>query len=279
MQSTKKILVIGASGLLAKPVIQKLDDAGFQLRLYSRKVNPSMFINEYEIIQGDLFNPDDLEKAMEGCDAVHMSVSGVDEAAATGVVLEMAQKKGIRLISMISGCTVSEENRWFPFVDRKFRAEQMIMQSGIPYFIFRPTWFYESLQLMVRNGKATILGRQTERYHWVAAEDLGSKVANAYSTTGTENGIYYVYGPERHGMKELLERYCKRRHPEIRQVSVVPIPMLKIIAFLTGNKTLKAAASLFGYFEKVSEPPISREDLDKLGKAEIDFETWIESKL
>lgn len=274
-----KILVIGASGLLAGPVIRKLDEKGFEMRLFSRTVKPSMFINEYDIIQGDLFNPDDLEKAMSGCDAVHITISTTDDVRATAAIIKMAKKKEIRLISMISGCTVSEENRWFKFIDEKFTAEQMIRQSGIPWFIFRLTWFFESLEMFVRDGKATIPGRQTGSYHWVAADDLGRMVANAFSTKGAENGIYYVYGPEKYGMKEMLERYCGKMHPEIKTVSAAPILLLKMVAFLTGNKTLKFAASLFSYFEKVKEPEITQEDLAKLGKAEIDFETWIESKL
>jgi hypothetical protein len=36
---------------------------------------------------------------------------------------------------------------------------------------------------------------------------------------------------------------------------------------------------LFGYFEKVKEPEIQEQELIRLGKAEIDFETWLESKL
>jgi len=274
-----KILVIGASGLLAGPVIHKLDESGFGLRLFSRNVKPSMFINDYEIVQGDLFNPADLGKAMHGCDAVHISVSGVDETAATRAILGMAAEKNVRLISMVSGCTVSEENRWFDFIDRKFRAEQLIMQSGIPYFIFRPTWFFESLEMMVRNGKASILGRQTGTYHWVSAEDFGKMVARAYSTGGAENRIYYVYGPEKSGMKELLERYCRKLHPGIEKISVIPVPMVRVIAFLTRNRQLKFAASLFGYFEKVSEPEIPEQDPILLGGADTDFETWIDIKL
>ena len=216
---------------------------------------------------------------MTGCDAVHISIATNDDVIATGIILDKARKKGIRLISMVSGCTVSEENRWFDFIDQKFRAEQMIMQSGIPYFIFRPTWFFESLAMLVRNGKATILGHQTDLYHWIAADDFGKMVANAYSTEGAENKIYYVYGSERHDMKEMLERYINKLHPEIKKVSVVPIPVLKIMAFLTRNRTLKYAASLFGYFEKVKEPEIQGQELIRLGKAEIDFETWLESKL
>lgn len=273
-----KILVIGASGLLAGPVIRKLDEKGYDLRLFSRSVKPSMFINDFDIVQGDVFNPADLEKAVSGCDAVHISLASADDVKAVSNIIVVSKKNGIRRLSLVSGCTVSEENRWFKFTDDKFRTEQMIMQSGIPWYIFRPTWFYESLGMFVRNGKASVLGNLTDQYHWVAADDLGTMVANAYSTAGAENKIYFVYGPERYTMKEMLEKYCKALHPEIKTVTATPLLPLKIIAFLTRNRQLKFAASLFSYFEKVREPEVPDADLALLGRPATDFETWIRSK-
>lgn len=273
-----KILVIGASGLLAGPVIRKLDERGYDLRLFSRSVKPSMFVNDYEIAQGDVFNVADLEKAVTGCDAVHISLASADDVKAVSNILEVSKRNGVRKISLISGCTVAEENRWFKFTDDKFRTEQMIMQSGLSWYIFRPTWFFESLPMFVRNGKASVLGRLTDRYHWVAADDLGTMVADAYSTAGAENRIYYVYGPERYTMKEMLEKYCNALHPEIKSVGETPLLPLKIIAFLTRNRQLKFAASLFGYFEKVHEPEVPEADLALLGRPATDFDTWVRSK-
>jgi len=275
--NTKKILVVGASGMLAGPVIRKLDEAGFDLRLFSRSVKPSMFINDHEIVQGDLFNREELSAAMEGCDAVHISVSGVDDARATAAILEAAKEKGVSRISLVSGCTVAEENRWFPFTDKKFRAEQLLMQSGITWYIFRPTWFFESLSMFVRDGKATMLGKKDRSYHWVAADDLGRMVANAYLGKETADHIYYVYGPEKRSMKELLEKYVREFHPEIKKVSAVPLPVLKMIAFFTRNTPLRFATSLFSYFEKVDEPVVPEEELARLGKAETTFEKWVEN--
>ncbi len=273
-----KVLVIGASGLLAGPVIRKLDEKGFDLRLFSRSVNPSMFVNDYDIVRGDLFNPSDLEKAMNGCDAVHISISTPDDVKAVAAIVEMAKKKGIRFVSLISGCTVSEENRWFKFIDDKMRIEQMVMQSGLSWFIFRPTWFFESLGMFVRNGKASVLGKLTDRYHWVAADDMGKMVAEAYSTPGAENRVYFVYGPERYTMKEMLEKYSKVLHPEIKTVSETPLLPLKIIAFLTGNRKLKFAASLFSYFGKVKEPEVPEADLAILARPATDFDAWVRSR-
>ncbi len=273
-----KILVIGASGLLAGPVIRKLDERGYDLRLFSRSVKPSMFVNDYEIAQGDVFNVADLEKAVNGCDAVHISLASADDLKAVSNIIEVSKRNGVRQISLASGCTVAEENRWFRFIDDKFRTEQMIMQSGLSWYIFRPTWFFESLPMFVRNGKASVLGRLTDRYHWVAADDLGTMVADAYSTAGAENRIYYVYGPERYTMKEMLEKYCNALHPEIKSVGETPLLPLKIIAFLTPNRQLKFAASLFGYFEKVHEPEIPEADLALVARPATDFDTWVKAK-
>ncbi|MBN2637038.1 MAG: NAD(P)H-binding protein [Prolixibacteraceae bacterium] len=273
-----KILVIGASGMLAKPVIEHLDAKGFELRLFSRTANPSMFVNDYDIVQGNVFNPDDLNKAVDGCDAIHITISRLDEKKATETILKVAKEKEIQLISMVSGCTVSEENRWFQFIDNKFQAEQMIMKSGIPYMIFRPTWFFESLEWMVRDGKATLLGKQSNPYHWIAADDFARLVAQAFLKPETKNRIFYLYGPESFLMKDVLEKYCNVFYPEIKKVSVIPIPLLKLIAAFTRNRELKEAAKLFSYFQKVKEPEISSETNDLQGKAEINFEKWLELK-
>jgi len=88
-----KILVIGASGLLAKPVIRHMDKAGFQLRLFSRSVNQSMYDKEFEMVQGDVFNLNDLNKAITGCDAVHISIATSNEGLATKNVVDIANKE------------------------------------------------------------------------------------------------------------------------------------------------------------------------------------------
>ena len=264
--------------MLAKPVIEHLDAKGFELRLFSRTANPLMFVNDYDIVQGNVFNPDDLNKAVDGCDAIHITISRLDEKKATETILKVAKEKEIQLISMVSGCTVSEENRWFQFIDNKFQAEQMIMKSGIPYMIFRPTWFFESLEWMVRDGKATLLGKQPNPYHWIAADDFARLVAQAFLKPETKNRIFYLYGPESFLMKDVLEKYCNVFYPEIKKVSVIPIPLLKLIAAFTRNRELKEAAKLFAYFQKVKEPEISSETNDLQGKAEINFEKWLELK-
>jgi uncharacterized protein YbjT (DUF2867 family) len=270
-----KILIIGASGMLAKPVIQELDNKGFQLRLFSRNVNQSMFSKDYEIVNGDVFDPNDLEKAVKGCDAIHISLSWVNEEKAAKEIVRVASNEGIKLISTISGCTVSEENRWFPMIDDKFKAEQHIIQSGIPYMIFRATWFFESLELMVRNGKATMIGKQNHPYHWIAANDYARMVGDAYLKPEAKNKIFYVLGQEPYLMKDLLNKYCEVQHPEIKKINTVSTGMLKFIAMISGKKALKTVAEMFRYFEKTKEQGNTEETYSLLGKPQISFEKWL----
>lgn len=273
-----KILVIGASGMLARPVIRQFDEQGFQLRLFSRRVNQSMFQKDYEMVNGDVNNTRDVEQAMKGCDAVHISLAGVDEARAGKVILEVAKKEGVKLISTISGCTVSEENRWFPMIDNKFIADRQMKESGIPYMIFRASWFFESLELMVRNGKASVIGNQKYPYHWIAARDYGRMVVRAYQNKEARNKVFYMLGTESYLMKDVLEKYCAIYHPEIKKVQTVSTGLLKCIAAISGKKELKTVAGMFGYFEKTMEQGNTAETYALLGKPELTFEKWLYAK-
>jgi uncharacterized protein YbjT (DUF2867 family) len=273
-----KTLIIGATGLLAKPLIQKMDEANYELRLFSRSITPKHFEKPFDIVQGDLFNEKDLELALKGCDAVHLSASNLDESASMQSLLKAAKKEKIKLISYVSGATVSEENRWFPMTDQKFRAEQSLMNSGIPYLIFRPTWFFDSLSLMVRNGRANVIGKQKHPYHWVAASDFAKRIITAYENEKAHNQTFYIYGPESILMEDAVDRYRAVVNPEIKKVSVAPISVLKLMAWLSGNKKLKQVLPMFSYFEKVAEPRDTGLADKLLGKSTCTLDQWLENK-
>ena len=81
-----------------------------------------------------------LEKAIEGCDAIHISLANVDEALTTRLIVDVAKQHQIKYISLITGCTVCEENRWFPMIDtktyvtersRRHRNEELLLRERI----------------------------------------------------------------------------------------------------------------------------------------------------
>ena len=221
----ERILVLGGTGLLGGPVARQLNTGGFEVRLMVRdpeKARP-MFGESFEIVTGDITDLDSLERALEGCDGVHISIGGpVDQLSAENVGA-LAPKLGLKRITYISGSTVFEQNRWFPMTAQKLGAEKAIRACGVPYTIFCPTWPMEQLPRFARGGQPLLIGDRPNLNHWFAADDLARMVSNAYQREESANKKLFIHGPEAMTMTEALERYCRTFHPEVESVSMMPI--------------------------------------------------------
>jgi NADH dehydrogenase len=251
----QKILILGGTGMFGVPTAKQLKADGFQVRLLVRDMGKAqeLYGDGFEIVQGDVNDLTSLEKAMEGCNGVHISVGGpVDQLSAENVA-SLAPKLGVSRITYISGATVAEQNRWFPMVAQKLDAEKAIQACGVPYTIFCPTWPMEQIVRFARDGKPSLMGKQPLPVHFFAAQDLARMVSKAYQLEAAQNKRFYVYGPEAMTMKTALERYCARFHPEVDKISVMPIWVAKLLGVLTGNEMLKFASGLMGYFDKTPE--------------------------
>ena len=270
-----KVLIIGATGLLATHLIPELSKKGIQLRLFSRSIKKEDYPSTIEVMSGNVFNESDLTKAIKGCNAVHISISKVDESRAAFKIAAAAQKEKVCLISYVSGSTVHEKNGWFRMINQKLEAEKMIKESGIPYLIFRPNWFFDSLELMVRGDKASVIGKQKHPIRFIAAEDFARMVCNAYVSSDIRNKTFFIHGKKQYSLPELLKSYCKELRPEVKKVSNVPVGMLKMIGIISRNKEIKEAAQMFAYFEKTPERGDPSEANKLLGSPLLDFEDWI----
>ncbi len=276
----KRILVIGGTGLLGRPVARRLQADRFQVRLQARAPEKAreMFGEAFEVVPGDVTEIDSLEKALVGCNGVHISVGGpVDQLSAENVAA-LASKRGVERITYISGATVAEQNGWFPMIRQKLMAEQAISKCGVPYTIFCPTWSFESLALFVRNGRAAIIGKHPVPYHWFAADDLARMVSTAYQLEEAANKRLYIHGPEAITMKDALKRYCRAVHPHIKSVSVLPSWLGKLLGFVTRNDELMLASRLMAYFDQVGELGDPTEANQLLGGPTITLDAWLKQK-
>jgi uncharacterized protein YbjT (DUF2867 family) len=276
----KTILVIGGTGMLGQPVAHSLKAAGFQVRIMTRDLQKAhkSFDNSFELVAGDPMDPGRLEEALKGSHGVHISLPTEVEQPVAETVANAASRHGVERISYISGATVAEENRWFPMVNRKFLAEKAIREAGISYTILCPTWVMESLPLFVNQGRASVLGKQPHLYHWVAAKDIARMVSTAYGLGEEAIGRFIVHGPEAVRMHEALSRYCAAFHPDIKEVSSMPIWLVKLLATLTRNKELKGAGELMSYFEKVGEGNNFPKVNDILGTPTMTLDAWLQKR-
>ena len=276
----KTILVIGATGMLGEPVARRLKEDGFQVRILARNIDKTrkLFDESFDIVAGDATNTNDLEKSLDGCFGVHISLAGETEQLGVENAANMASRKGIQRITYISGVNAFEENMWFPASKQKVLAERAIRESGVPHTIFCPTSSMESISSCIRGARAFIIGRHPRPYHWFAADDLARMVSTSYGAREAINKRLFIYGPEGILFHEALRRYCSVLHPEIKKISTMPYWLANAMARVTGSKDMRFASAVLAFFEKVGEGGDPTEANNILGAPETTIDEWLNQR-
>jgi len=276
----KTILVVGATGLLGEPVARRLKENGLRVRVMSRDTNKArkMFDESFEVVVGDVMDKNSLGKPLEGCFGVHINLTGYEERIGVENISSVASQKGLERITYTSGTNTFEENAWFPLTRMKLAAETVIYESGIPHTIFCPTWAMESLTRFIRGNSASVIGKQPNPFHWMAADDYGRMVSGSYLLKEASNKKFFIHGPESILTHEALRRYCSVLHPEIKKISTMPHWLANIIATIIRNKEMKFACDVLGFFEKVGEAGDPTEANSILGAPEITLDEWLKQR-
>jgi len=276
----RKILIIGATGLLGQPVANRLKDNGYTVRVMAR--NPEKAVEQlgygFETVQGDIQDKKSIEQSLDGCFGVHINLSGELEQAGAEMVAAAAARLKLQRITYISGTSVAEENTWVPVMKGKFLAERAIRESGVPYTIFCPTWFIEVLPKYIRGNRAFVFGKQPNPYHLVAADDYAGMVAASYGTEAAINKRLIIHGPEGVLFHDALRRFCKVFHPDIKKVATMPYWFATAIARIKGTKEMKSVSDFMTAFEKVGELGDPSEANDILGAPQITLDDWLRQK-
>jgi uncharacterized protein YbjT (DUF2867 family) len=277
----KKILIIGASGMLGEPIARRLKKKNFPVRIMVRDINKvrDQFGVDYEVVNGDVKDIKSIEAALDGCFGVHINLAGDIEQLGVENVAFAANKIGLKRITYISGTSVAEDTTWFPQTKRKFLAEKAIQASGVPYCIFCPTWFMESLPKFVKDSKAFVFGKQPNLYHFIAADDYARAVTNSYLLEEeVTNKRFFIHGPEGFYFKNALKKYCDVCHPKIRKISTIPYWLSKVIAAIGKNEKMKFVSELMSFFEKAGERGDPKETNILLGQPKISLNKWIDQR-
>lgn len=278
-----KILVIGATGLAGLPVAKQLAAEGHQVRVMSR--NPetarSKFDASFEIVHGDVEDTASLSTALKNCQGVHINLDGKSdpdlERRGVENIVRYAKENELQMITYLSGATVTEKNSWYPGTQAKLQAEAAIRSSGIAYAIFKSTFFMETLPRFVRGGRASIIGTQPNRWHWVAVEDYACLVAKIYSMPDIKK-TFHVHGPQALKMQEALQQCYEIIQPGMKVVAL-PFWVAGMLAALSRDTDLQSIIPFFRYTEKAAEIGSADETNSLLGKPTTTLTDWAKSQV
>ena len=283
--TNKTILIIGGTGMLGKPVAQQLKADGFNVRLLVRNPEKAKKLlgEGYELIKGDVDNEASLRAALTGVDGVHISLKGGPTAAdfermdhfAVRDIARIAKEKNVGRVTLISAYAVSEEKADTPESRSKVKGEAALKSSGVPYTLFRASWFMETLPLFVQGKSISLIGNLPHPLHWVAAEDYARMVSKSYQTDETLNKELYIFGPEAYTMGEAMKIYAD--HNDIK-VSRMSTQMLAVLGTLTFNTEWKGMAVLMKHYENWGEDGSPDEANRLLGAPQVTLKEWIQQQ-
>ena len=276
----KKILFIGAGGMLGKPVARELIRAGYELSLLGRNIEKleKEFPN-INIIKGDVFDTDSLKESMKDHELVYINLSITQSAGKSGLqperegiknILRAAKESNIKRIGYLSSLVKNyrgmNEFRWWAF-DVKHAAIEAVKKSGIPYSIFYPSTFMETIdQQMLLNGRILLIGKSEAPMWFIAARDYGEQVAWSFKQADDKNYEYAVQGPEPFTFDEAARIFISNYKKKIT-IFKAPITPLKLLGFVS-NK-ISYGAHICEALNKYPEKLESEKTWEELGKPSI----------
>ena len=281
------ILVIGGTGLLGQIVARRLRDEGFHVRALVRdperarhRLGPGV-----DLVVGDIDDGAAIAGALEGCSGVHISLASARpedadrvEYRGTARIAALAAQQGLTRLTYVSGMLVSEE--WTDGIAQhqaKLRAEQAIRQSGVPYTIFKPTYFMDTLPRHIQGRLAVVLGRQPHVYHMTAAQDFAQMVARAVRTSEAANREFFVQGPEALTIPDALRLYCTLVEPGKRVVSL-PLSFMRMVDTVFLQRKRHDTLQLMALMQQVGERGDPSETNRVLGAATTTLRQWCEQQ-
>jgi uncharacterized protein YbjT (DUF2867 family) len=282
---SERVLVIGGTGMLGLPVARQLKADGLDVTVLTSNLERTRtrLGNEFRLVEGDVTRPETLRGPIGEVELVHLNLnSRLDpalyqavEIEGTAAVARIAAQAKIKRLSMISGASSTGELIGKIYLDAKVEAERAVMESGVPYTIMRPSWFFESLPGFVQGERVLHIGRQPLKRAWLAAADYAKQVSRGLRKDEAADRAFYNLGPVKLTIPEALSLFCQRVYPE-RQPQMVSYMKAQLLALLPGMRELRRVADFFKYMEVTPEPEEDRTADRILGPNLTTLEEWLD---
>lgn len=281
----KSILVVGATGNYGQPLVRRLSQDGFAVRVFTRKRENALqkFGEAFPIFEGNVDDDESLRKALDGCYGAHISLRGwwkdrshdLDRRGTVNVI-RLGKEAGIERLTYLSNIHALEEYSFLPHLKAKVEAEKAIRESGIPYAIFACSLFMENVHHLEQGDRIRI-PVLAQPYHYVAADDYCAMVSKAFQVPEAPNKRFAVYGPEAFSADQASRSFCAIVRP---QTTITPVPLwvASLYAYLTGHKNRQYTMRVARVHQKHGEPGDPSQADHALGRPATTFRQWCEAQ-
>lgn len=221
MTDSKTIFVTGGTGNQGGAVARSLSQHGFTVKVLTRNPDSAKSLSlkklNIELVKGNLNNADTYREHLRdvyGIFSVQSFEEGVDKEINQGITLATLGKElGTQhfLYSSVFGAPL---NTGVPHMDSKFKIENYIKQTGLPFTIIRPTSLFENF-LIPQVKKGILKGKLIQPINrdtiqqYIAAKDIGNAAAKIFLNSHEYLGSTIPLATEQLSTQEVADTFSK----------------------------------------------------------------------
>ena len=234
MAKYKKIVITGSNGFVAKHQRKYLSEKNIQLISVSRN-NFKKFKNESKIVSKN-YNQNNLLKKLQNSDAlIHLIGIGKQSVNAnynminveiTKNIVNLCKKAKIKKIVYLSGLGVSLNSSTGYFIS-KYNAEKIIINSGLNYTIFRPSYivgkddhFTKYLKKQIKRGEINIPGSGNYLIQPIYIDDVVEIIFRSIFESKFRNKIIDLVGSNNFTFKKYVQLFSKGTKAKIKKIDL-----------------------------------------------------------
>ena len=235
-QEISTITITGANGFVAKNLRNFLSKNHIKVIAIARKTfqkhhTETMVYSKTLLEKG-------LQNKLRNCDAlVHLIGIGKqsskynfeDNVDLTKNMIKICKKSGIKKIVYMSGLGVTKNSRSDYFIS-KYKAEQEIINSGLDYTIFRPSYIvgkkdYLSKFILKQIKKGIVIIPGSGKYHLqpIFVEDVAKIILESIYEKKFSNKILDLVGPEIIKFEDFVKYFVKNKKTKIQKINLESI--------------------------------------------------------
>ena len=235
-QEISTITITGANGFVAKNLRNFLSKNHIKVIAIARKTFQKHHTET--VVYSKTLLGKGLQNKLRNCDAlVHLIGIGKqsskynfeDNVDLTKNMIKTCKKSGIKKIIYISGLGVTKNSRSDYFIS-KYKAEQEIINSGLDYTIFRPSYIvgkkdYLSKFILKQIKKGIVIIPGSGKYHLqpIFVEDVAKIIVESIYEKKFSNKILDLVGPEIIKFEDFVRYFVKNKKIRIQKINLESI--------------------------------------------------------
>ncbi len=236
MKGPMQVLVVGGTGTLGRQIACRAIDAGYQVRCMVRTPRKGAFLQEWgcELTRGDLLDPESLDYALDGVDAViDAATSRPDDPHSVYTtdwdgklnLLRACERAGVSRFVFLSLLS-AEQHRNVPLMDIKYCTERLLEESSFDYTILQGVAFMQGLigqiAIPVLEKQTVWVSETPTAVAYMNTQDVARFSVAALQRPETIRRSFPVVGPKAWTTDEIVQFCEKSSSKSAKMIRVSP---------------------------------------------------------